>query len=232
MHKKEDKSDIENYRPVSLLSVISKILERIIFKRLYEHFEKIFHKAQYGFRKNRSTIVQLLTFLQLVYNGHENGDSIETVFTDYNKAFDRVDHGILLRKLFEQGVRDKNLKLYKSYLTERSQVVRVNGDISNSEKVTSGVPQGSILGPLFFWVFINDLPDKCNTVIPLLFADDAKFISINLGRDEFQKDLDNVNLWTLENNMPFNVDKCTHLNFGKNRIFFNFNCASRSYLEV
>ena len=220
LHKKDDKSDIENYRPVSLLSVISKILERITFKRLYEHFEKIFHKAQYGLRKNRSTIVQLLTFLQLVYNGHENGDSIETVFTDYSKAFDRVDHGILVRKLFEQGVRDKNLKLIKSYLTERSQVVRVNGEISNSEKVTSGVPQGSILGPLFFLVFINDLPDKCNTVIPLLFADDAKFISINLGRDEFQKDLDNVNLWTLENNMPFNVDKCTHLNFGKKSIFF------------
>ena len=78
------------------------------------------------------------------------------------------------------------------------------------------------MGPLFFLVFINDLPDKCNTVIPLLFADDAKFISINLGRDEFQKDLDNVNLWTLENNMPFNVDKFTHLNFGKNRFSFNF----------
>ena len=158
--------------------------------------------------------------MQLVYNGHENGDSIETVFTDYSKAFDRVDHGILLRKLFEQGVRDKNLKLIKSYLTERSQVVRVNGEISNSEKVTSGVPQGSILGPLFFLVFINDLPDKCNTVIPFLFADKAKFISINLGRDEFQKDLDNVNLWTLENNMPFNVDKCTHLNFREQLIFF------------
>ena len=80
LHKKDDKSDIENYNTVSLLSVISKILERIIFKRLYEHFEKIFHKAQYGYRKKRSTIVQLLTFLQLVYNGHENGDSIETVF--------------------------------------------------------------------------------------------------------------------------------------------------------
>ena len=151
MHKKDDKNDIEIYRPVSLLSVILKILERIIFKQLYEHFEKIFHKAQYGFRKNRSTIVQLLTFLQLVYNGHENGDSIKTVFTDYSKAFDRVDHGILLRKLFEQGVRDKSLKLIKSYLTERSQVVRVNGEISNSEKVTNGVPQGSILDPCFSW---------------------------------------------------------------------------------
>ena len=231
LHKKDDKSDIENYRPVSLLSVISKILEQIIFKRLYEHFEKIFHKAQYGFRKNRSTIVELLTFLQLVYNGHENGDSIETVFTDYSKAFDRVDHGILLRKLFEQGVRDKNLKLIKSYLTERSQVVRVNGEISNSEKVTSGVPQGSILGPLFFLVFIYDLPDKCNTVIPFLFADEAKFISINLGRDEFQKDLDNVNLWTLENNMPFNVDKCTHLNFGKNRFSFKFNNEQIAHVD-
>ena len=116
--------------------------------------------------------------MQLVYNGHENGDSIETVFTDYSKAFDRVDHAILLRKLFEQGVRDKNMKLIKSYLTERSQVVRVNGEISNSEKITSGVPQGSILGPLFFLVFINDLPDKCNTVIPLLFADEAKFMTM------------------------------------------------------
>ena len=111
------------------------------------------------------------------------------------------------------------MKLINSSLTERSQVVRVNGEISNSEKVKSGVPQGSILGPLFFLVFINDLPDKCNRVIPLLFADDAKFISIKLGRDEFQKDLDNVNLWTLENNMPFRVDKCTHLNFAKNRFF-------------
>ena len=120
----------------------------------------------------------------------------------------------------------------KSYVTERSQVVRVNGEISNSEKVTSGVPQGSILGPLFFLVFINDLPDKCNTVIPLLFADDAKFFSINLWRDEFQKDLDNVNLWTLENYMPFNVDKCTHLNFEKNRFSFNFNNEQIAHVDL
>ena len=123
------------------------------------------------------------------------------------------------------------MKLINSYLTERSQVVRVNGEISNSEKITSGVPQGSILGPLFLLVFINDLPDKCNTVIPFLFADEAKFISINLGRDEFQKDLDNVNLWTLENNMPFNVDKCTHLNFGKNRFSFIFNNEQIAHVD-
>ena len=154
--------------------------------------------------------------MQLVYNGHENDDSIETVFTDYSKAFDRVDHGILLRKLFEQGVRDKNLKLNKIIpnrkVSSRTSKWRNIKFRKSNERCTPG----QYFGTLVFLVFINDLPDKCNTVIPLLFADDAKIISINLGRDEFQKDLDNVNLWTLENNLPFNVDKCTHLNFGKN----------------
>ena len=146
---KKGKADKENYRPVSLLPLISKIFERIVFIRLYDHYNKIFDKSQFGFRKKRSTIQHLLNLLNETYKGIENGDEIEVIFTNFSKAFDRVDHGILLRKLFSTVVRGKFLKLIKSYLTNRYQILRINGKESSREKVTSGVPQGSIRAPFF-----------------------------------------------------------------------------------
>ena len=164
-----------------------------------------------------------MTFLNETYKGIENGEEIKIIFTDFSKAFDRVDHGILLRKLLSTGIRGKLLKLIKSYLTNRHQIVRINGKEFSREKVTSGVPQGSILGPLFFLVFINDLPDYCVNLKTMLFADDAKFISSGQAQEQIQSDLNNVFNWTIDNNMPFNLDKCTYLKLGKNANDFYFN---------
>ena len=98
LHKKNDKCDVSNYDPVSLLSISSKILERILFIRLYNHYSQYLHSSQFGYRRNRSTITQLLTFLQKVYNDIEKQKKIDVIFTDYSKAFDSVDHGVLLKK--------------------------------------------------------------------------------------------------------------------------------------
>ena len=213
--KKGKKADIENYRPVSLLSLPSKIFEKIVFIRLYDHYNKIFNTSQFRFPKNRSIIQQLLTFLNETNRGIENGDEIEIIFTDFSKAFDRDEPGILLRKLFSTVVRGKNLKRIKSYLPNRHQIVRINGKESSRENVTSGVPHGSILSPLFFLVFINDLPDYCVNLKTMFFADDAKFISSGQAQEQNQSDLNNVFNWTIDNNMPFNLDKCTYQKLGK-----------------
>ena len=120
IHKKYDKSNIENYRPVFLLCIVSKILERRMFKRLYEHLSPIFHSSQHGFRKNKSTFIQLLTFLQIAYKSQDKAIDMETVFKDFGKAFDRVDHGILLMKFIKNGVARNLIKTLKSYLSNRS----------------------------------------------------------------------------------------------------------------
>ena len=190
IHKKNNKSDIEIYRPVSFLCKISKLLERIIFRRLYEHLSPMFHRSQHGFRKNKSTVLQLLISYRPPTKVRTKRVIWRPFFTDFSKAFDRVDYGILSMKLFKSGVGRNLIKLLNSYLSNRSQSVKVNREISDPKPVTSGMPQVSILGSLFFLIFLNnDLSSLCQIVTPLLFADDAKFISQGLGKEEFQNEL-------------------------------------------
>ena len=189
------------------------------------------HSSQYGFRKKKSTIIQLLTFLQIAYKSQDEASDMEIIFTDFSKAFDRVDRGILLMKLFKNGVRRILIKLLKSHLSNRSESVKVNNEISDPKPVTSGVPQG-ILGPLCFLIFINDLPSLCPNVTPLLFADDAKFISLGLAKEEFQNDFNVIYNWTVQKNMPFNVDKCTHVSFTKSSNKFCFNNTEIRLLDT
>ena len=157
---------------------------------------------------------------------------METVFKDFSKAFDRVDHGILLMKLFKNGVGKNLIKLLKSYLSNRSQSVNVNREISDPKPVTSGVPQGIILGPLFFLIFCNDLPSLCQSVTPLLFADDAKFINLGLAKKEFQNELYVIYNWTVQSIMPFNVVKCTHVSFTKSSNKFCFNNTENKLVDT
>ena len=197
------------------MSIPSKTFEHILFKKLYEHCAEYLHVSQYGFRKNRFPIIQLITFLQKVYNGIESQQEIDILFTDFSKAFDRVDHGILLQKLHDIGVRGNLFEVLKSYLYDSSQRVRIANELSIEIPVTSGVPQGSILSPMLFLIFINDLPGKCEHIIPLLFADDAKFLSVGLSQNMAQKDLDVLLEWTKLNQLPFNMDKCNHMKIGE-----------------
>ena len=213
--KKGNRSKVENYRPVSLLSIPSKISERILFRRLYNFFELILDVSQYGFRKKKSTILQLLTFFDEVHKSFDDDKKIEIIFTDFSKAFDRVDHGLLLSKLKTFGVQGKVLYVLKTYLMGRTQIVKVNNATSKAMTVTSGVPQGSVLGPLLFWVYINSFPEWWHSVGPLLFADDAMFISIGSSQETVQKELNAIYNCTVENKLPFNIDKCTHMEIGK-----------------
>ena len=202
LFKKGDKSQVSNYRPVSLLATAGKFFEAIIFKRLYDHCSPLFSKSQFGFRKNRSTVLQLITFLQKVYKGIETNNDIDLIFTDFSKAFDKVDHGILFQKLYRIGIRGQIFNVLQSFITGRTQKVRVMNELSNEFKLSSGVPQGSLLSPLLFLIFINDLPDICNQMIPLLFADDAKFLSIGLKSENIQHDLNQLYEWTSLNKLP------------------------------
>ena len=213
IYKKGSKADVKNYRPVSLLPICSKKFERCIFIDLYNHYSGWFHDAQFGFRKNRSPTIQLIIYLDTVYKFVNNGQPVNVIYTDFEKAFDRVDHGILLRKLYSTGIRGKLLSLLQSYLSNRTQVVKVGNSLSKGILISSGVPQGALLSALLFLVFINDLPSSCSFSYSLLCADDAKFISFDRSPEAFQSDLNSVFDWSIQNKIPFNLQKCSHLLF-------------------
>ena len=160
--------------------------------------------------------------MEKVYKAFEQRKQIDVIYTDYEKAFDHVDHGQLLDKLYLLGVTGRLLLLIESYLTDRTEQVKIGGFLSTSKKVTSGVPQGSILGSLLFVVYINDLPDCCEYCSPLLCADDSKFISLGTPKFHFQLDLSRVANWSNKHKLPLN-DKCMHLPFGSNDDSYFFN---------
>jgi len=169
-----DSTALENYRPISLLSVISKALEKVVCSRLTKYLDEnnILNPAQYGFRPGRDTtqpIVQLLN--KLASASHSNEFTI-AIFCDLQKAFDCCDHEILLKKLKNIGLSGPELGWFKSYLSDRTQTVQVGGSSSELRKITRGVPQGSILGPILFLIYINDLP-QASELFSLLFADDT-----------------------------------------------------------
>ena len=213
IHKKGNKCDVTNYRPVSLLCIISKIMEIFLFMKLYEHYQDQLHNSQFGFRKGRSSSLNLLVYLDEIYRALTEKQQISVVYTDFEKAFDRVDHGLLLQKLFRTGIRGKLLSLLDSYLQNRFQMVKVDDATSQPFPATSGVAQGGILSSLFFNIFINDLPHICRFTWAILYADDAKFICLNLTLLEKQEELNNIFIWSVDNFINFNLDKCGQLCF-------------------
>ena len=175
LYKGGDKTNMSNYRPISVLPVFSKILERIMHVRLVNYFEKykILYDLQFGFRKGHSTQLALSYLINKLVSSYENNNYVLGLFLDFSKAFDMVNHDILLHKLEYYGVRGIGLKWMKNYLNNRYQYVYYNGVKSEMGSISCGVPQGSILGPLLFLVYINDIANVTNDCQPILYADDT-----------------------------------------------------------
>jgi len=177
--KSGDNKLTSNYRPISILPTLSKLFERIAYRRLYQFLSKfkVLHNSQFGFRQGRSTSDALTIILQNIHKSLEKGEIIMNIYLDLSKAFDTVDHEILLSKLNHCGVRGVELSWFENYLSGRKQSVQFDNMKSESKKVTVGVPQGSILGPLLFTVMINDIFNSVDVPI-ICYADDSTIIQM------------------------------------------------------
>ena len=169
---------MDNYRPIALLSNFSKILEKVICTRLMTFLDvnNLISDSQFGFRKKHSTVHPLVHFMNFVSNAFNKKHHVISIFCDLRKAFDTVNSNILFKKLFKLGIRNNELLWFKNYLSDRKQFVSVNGKISSLKNVILGVPQGSILGPILFLLYINDLPNA-SFLYALLFADDTTLLA-------------------------------------------------------
>ena len=225
--KKGDKSKPNNYRPVSLTSVICKIMETFIKKALNLHLisNNLLSKEQYGFVTGRNTITQLLVTINDWMFELDNNISVDAAYMDFRKAFDTVPHQRLLNKLRGYNVNGNILKWISSFLSNRYQYVKINNSSSDTHKVTSGVPQGSVLGPTLFIYFINDLPNVITDANVKVFADDTKvYKSINENEDSeiLQKAIDSMYHWTQKWLLKFNKEKCKILHLGKNNPCYSY----------
>ena len=219
VYKSKDRASCTNYRPISLLPVVSKILERIIYKRVYHYLTQynLLYNSQYGFRAKHSTINAVTEFVGKVAEGFENGESTLGVFLDLSKAFDTIDHDILLYKLERYGIRGHCNQWFKSYLTGRTQQVKYNEVRSKALPVKCGVPQGSVLGPLLFIIYTNDIHRSLSESCCILFADDTTVYMTDSDQTKLAtcmvQDMNTLCDWFKANKLSLNLDKTNCIMF-------------------
>ena len=222
IYKKGDKKEAGNYRPVSLTSVPCKLLEKFIRNHLMDYMveNNLISSKQFGFVEKRSTNLQLLNVLKDWCDCLENKNSIDCIYLDFRKAFDTVPHERLLHKLQKYNINKDLIIWIKNFLSGRRQRVEINRKLSEWKPVLSGIPQGSVLGPFLFLLYINDLPDSVKSNI-YLFADDTKIfreIKDNADQVLLQEDLDVVMKWSKLWLLDFNTDKCVYMQIGNQKL--------------
>ena len=226
IYKKGTRHDAANYRPVSLTSLCCKLLEHVIVSKTVKHLERCnnLNDCQHGFRAKRSCETQILTLYHELASSLDKNVQTDMIILDFSKAFDRVPHQRLLKKVHHYGIRGNTHQLISSFLNSRTQQVLVEGQSSEKIPVVSGVPQGSVLGPVLFLMFINDLPDNINSSTRL-FADDCiLYCQIRNNNDQhlLQEDLDRLATWEKTWGMEFHPQKCSVLKISKARALRTF----------
>lgn len=227
--KSGDCSQFSNYRPISVLPCFSKVLEKLVYNRMMNHLQKwdILYEHQYGFRKKHSTEMAILQLVDKIHIAFNKNEYALGIFLDLSKAFDTVNYDILLQKLLHYGFSGTTYKWLNNYIHNRQQFVNVNGFSSEYSTLTCGVPQGSILGPLLFLIYINDLSAVMSCLFPVLFADDTNlFFSHNdfsVLMAKANSDLEYISKWFKLNKLSLNVKKSSFIVFtSKNKTYHKY----------
>merc|ERR1711888_508941 len=222
IHKGGSKGEAKNYRPVALTSHIVKIFEKVLRNHIVAHLEEngLLNPGQHGFRTGRSCLSQLLAHFETITQILEDGDNVDVIYLDFSKAFDKVDFLVTLRKIKHLGISGNIGKWIYSFLTGRTQCVIVNGMRSDVSEVKSGVPQGSVLGPLLFLILLGDIDKSIASAFVSSFADDTRVgrrIKTPADVQALQEDLNTIYRWSSKNNMKFNSDKFECIRYGKKK---------------
>jgi hypothetical protein len=222
IHKSGSQNDVRNFRPISKLSIIAKVLDSLVADELFERFKSIINTNQHGFYRRRSTVTNLLGYTEKLQQCINSGGQVDVVYTDFAKAFDTVSHDVLLAKLRGHGISGNLYSWFDSYLKGRSLRVQICGTLSDPVSVTSSVVQGSHCGPILFSIFINDISDILDVDFNC-FADDLKlFQSIDSLEDSvrLQNNLDRLSVFVKENGLSLNVKKCLVSSYTRRRSRF------------
>ena len=233
IHKGDEKHLAQNYRPISILNCISKLLERLMQKRLYKFLEKhdLMYPLQFGFRRKHSTNQALIEVTEKIKEALDSGQTSLGIYLDIKKAFDTVNHNIMLKKMYHYGIRGTVYNWFKSYLSHRTQYVKVNGCNSHIDTIQTGVPQGSVLGPLLYIMYVNDIGNCANDIEQcqiMLFADDTNVLL--QGKDirnlmkRSQSIMNTLEMWLCANKLSLNVKKTNYCIFHSPSYIIPKNC--------